>query len=107
MKKEIIVPLIELNDDEELWCGKKLRKKNTGMNIELELDFYDYILAYADWNSSTMMMINITENCIKAGYVYGGTLGIDMNCGKAVVTKSALRHTLGDELTDWYLIKNQ
>lgn len=54
-----------------------------------------------------MMMINITENCIKAGYVYGGTLGIDMNCGKAVVTKSALRHTLGDELTDWYLIKNQ
>lgn len=94
--------LKEISDDIELWSGTKLRHHNVGKNTLQELDYYDYILAYANWDPNSMMLVNITENDSKAGYVYGGTVNTG---GSASVNKSALQHTLGEGLTDWYILE--
>jgi len=49
-----------------------------------------------------MMLVNITDNNEKAGYVYGGTVNTG---GSASVNKVALKNTLGEDLKDWYILK--
>jgi hypothetical protein len=71
------------------------------MNIPEDLDFYDYIMAYPDWDSKSMALVNITSNNHKTGSVYSGSINTQ---GTATVTKSALEFTLGEKLENWYLI---
>jgi hypothetical protein len=105
MKKIKLIPLHDIDSDQEFWSGTKLRVLNVGMYVEDKSeDYYDYILAYANWDSDSMMIVNITENNSKAGSVYGGVIPIRTDLGKAVVTKAGFQHTLGNELKDWYLI---
>ncbi|WP_341224509.1 hypothetical protein [uncultured Arcticibacterium sp.] len=105
MKKIKLTPLQDIDPNQEFWPGTKLRELNVGMNVEDKSeDFYDYILAYANWDSGSMMIVNITENNSKAGSVYSGVIPIRTDLGKAIVTKAGFQHTLGKELYDWYLI---
>ena len=105
MIKEKLKPLIEIDAEQEFWSGTKLRKLNAGMNVKDKAqDYYDYILAYANWDSKSMMIVNNTANNSKAGSVYGGVIPIRKDIGKAVVTKAGFQHTLGKDLKDWYLI---
>ena len=103
-KGPILIPLNSIDENEEFWSGTIIRKINAGMNVKNKADdFYDYILAYANWDSDSMMLVNITEQNSKAGSVYGGVIPIFDN-EKKVVIKKGFKHTLGNDLKDWYLI---
>jgi len=105
MKKIKLFPLHDIDSTKEFWSGTKLRVLNVGMNVDDKSeDYYDYILAYASWESESMMIVNITDNNSKAGSVYGGVIPIRTDLGRAVVTKAGFQHTLGKGLKDWYLI---
>jgi len=98
--------LAELNDNFEFKIGIRLRHYNVGLNVkDEELDYYDYILAYALWLPDEMMLVNITEGSSKAGGVYGGTIIVDRSNGKIIGEMRNLKYTLGDDLKDWYLLE--
>jgi hypothetical protein len=49
MIKITLIPLIEIDAEQEFWSGTKLRNINVGMNVtDKAQDYYDYILAYAN-----------------------------------------------------------
>lgn len=98
--------LIDLKEDYLFWPGTVLRKFNVGLNTtDINENYYDYILAHANWESDSIMLVNITlgfgKN--KAGSVYGGLIKIDQNGGKIAAKKSALKKCL-DDFDNWYLI---
>lgn len=98
--------LSEIDERAEFWSGTKLRKYNVGLNTEdRNEDYYDYILAYANWDKESMMLVNITEGLgkNKAGSVYSGVLPIKLETGKAIVNKASFLHTLED-IENWYIL---
>ena len=61
-------------------------------------------MAYPGWDSSSMALVNVTKNNHKAGSVYGGLVN---TFGGGSVNKTALQFTLGEELKNWYLLKEE
>jgi hypothetical protein len=68
-------------------------------------NFYDYLLAQASWEEN-MMAVNITQNDIKKGAVYGGAIPVNKEVGEFVVTKKGFEHTFGKDLEGWFLIED-
>jgi hypothetical protein len=98
MIQEKLTPLLDVDEQRQFWCGTRIIKMDNSNNTCL------YILAYASWDSKSMLIVDITLGGSKEGYVYGGTLSIDPSLGKVVVTKRAFQHTLGEDLEGWYLV---
>lgn len=93
-------PLIEVEDSYEFWRGETFR-----FYYNDDGNFYDYMLADLLWEDF-MILANITDNNNKRGAVYGGVVSIDKENGKRIVFKKDLKHTLGEDLKNWFLIEN-
>jgi hypothetical protein len=94
-----IIPLIEVEENRVFWRGTLLRFY---YNDE---DFYDYLLAQASWEEN-MMAVNVTENDIKKGAIYGGVIPVNKEDGEFVVTKKGFQHAFGKNLEGWFLIED-
>lgn len=98
--------LVELEGNFTFWSGTRLRKYNAGLNtIDESKNYYDYILAYATWEPSFMMLVNITEGIgkNKAGSIYGGLIKVKPGFNEVVVDVESLQKSL-DDYGNWYLI---
>ncbi|HDV8362158.1 MULTISPECIES: hypothetical protein [Bacillus] len=59
------MPLSNVDDDEEIWVGARVRLYNVGMNREN--NFYEYIISYIYDNTNYLQLTNLTTG--KAGYI--------------------------------------
>ncbi|MGE6505251.1 hypothetical protein [Bacillus cereus] len=60
------MPLSNVDDDEEIWAGARVRLYNVDMNRE-ENNFYEYIISYIYDNTNYLQLTNLTTG--KAGYI--------------------------------------
>lgn len=62
------IPLSNINDDEEIWAGARVRLYNVGFNREdKDNDYYEYIISYIYDNDNFLQLTNLTTG--KAGYI--------------------------------------
>lgn len=62
------MPLSNVDDEEEIWAGARVRLYNVGMNREdKENDFYECIISYTYDNNNYLQLTNLTTG--KAGYI--------------------------------------
>lgn len=67
-------------------------------------DYYDYMLALANWETS-MLVVNVTFNDSKKGSVYSGVIPFSAHSDRYVVNRKGFEHTFGNELDGWFLIE--
>ena len=82
--------------DHLFMSGAMFRRMNVGTNRpHPEEDYYDYMLLQLEWAQEQMLVVNITAQNIKAGYV---PCAIDIlpHHGTSVTAQS-VRHVLGQE----------
>lgn len=95
--------ILEIDKEEVFFSGTILRKYSVGLGVSESDDYYDYILAYAQWEKGKMMLVNITkeDGKNKAGSVYGGVLQ-----GGPSVKKEHFLYTL-DDISNWYILDEE
>ncbi|MEI5906633.1 hypothetical protein WAK64_06130 [Bacillus spongiae] len=53
--------LNDVNDDEKIWAGARVRLYNVGMNlVAKENDYYEYIVSYIYDNNKYLQLTNLT-----------------------------------------------
>ena len=90
-----LVPLTEINDDEEFFIGTRFRIYNVGLNVQKkEDDFYEYMLTQVPGESEHLNMSNVNGH--KAGY---SLALVKLKIGTLVVTGKALKFSIGTKNT--------
>ncbi len=98
-----LIPINEINDEQEFWRGTRFRIYNVGLNVkDKKDDYYEYMLAQIPNDKEHFLLTNIV------GYKSGAALGLvkisdDQN--KIVVTAKEIKFFMGIE--DVYFLKDE
>ncbi|GEM_PF-128546 len=56
------IPLDQLNDDEKIWAGTKIRQYSVGLNVtDKNDDYYDYLVSYIFGNEAYLQLTNLSR----------------------------------------------
>ncbi len=62
MEKHNWIALKNLEDNEKIWTGTKVRLYNVGLNIEdKSKDYYDYLVSNIYGNSEYLQLVNLSQ----------------------------------------------
>ena len=100
--KTILKSLAKVDNQKKFLVGTKLFKRvnKKGKNI-----FLEYKLVWANWDGEYRMLIRkIDKKSYKSEY---GIIPEKLESGKIVVNTFSLQRTLGNRLTDWFIIEKE
>ncbi len=64
------MPLSNVDDEEEIWAGARVRLYNVDMNREdKENNFYEYIISYIYDNNNYLQLTNLTRGKCRLCYL--------------------------------------
>ena len=102
MSNETPIKLSEIDDNQKLWRGTKIRVVLVEPYGKDE--YWDYMLVYFHDSPDYMLLVNVTADSTKAGAVYRSKVAIDRSKNEAVVKKEALKTALQEDFENSYLI---
>lgn len=92
----ILTSINEFAPDHQFWAGSVFRIMGSKANRPwLQGHFYDYMLVKLATDDKEMVVINVTQNSIKAGYVITYIRTAEIN--NQTVTAQEVRRSIGDE----------
>ena len=97
-----LIPLTDINDQDEFWMGTRFRIYNVGLNVSnKDDDYYEYMLAEIPGDSNYMLMTNVV------GHKSGSALALvktTLDQNRYIVTGKSIKFSIGTEKT--YLLKD-